>query len=1062
MIKLIGCISLLPLIAGALGATIPVIESVVPDSAMPGDILVVHGENFPGAAGEISLYVGPVEAEVTFASSERLEARLPSYLSNGKILATFPDKTSAVSEQIFHALLEEPGTLTSRSFAPNRGMFPPTDEKKPFDLPIPDSSGAPGPSQGVMMADLNRDGRPDLVAGNWNHSELIVFENVHEEGDLLPESFARVGSYSFDGRPQGTATGDLNGDGWLDLVMLAGWGDEGVNLFENTTTVTSSLGLTLRGLRRIESSLPETSTVFITDFDGDGMMDVFVGGGTLKVLRATTQADQIDPANYTVHSLAMPARMAALADFDGDGRPDIVGAPYNGSLYFLQNTSTAGGPAVAPPVALNTNGLPISAVSAGDLDGDGRPDVIAGYGSRIFLFENTSSEEGISFAEPISMQVSTSSMQLLNVGATDVSGDGEADLWIADRYNGMMLGQNLGEGPLSGRFAGFVTVGVPAGDAATGSHGRPIFGDLNGDGKQDLVTDGSYNQITVAQNFIQPLTLERIFVSPYRRVATLPWRRGIFFRAYGVYTDGSNIDLSGEVDWEVSDPALVLGKGGRMVALAPGDLTITATSGEMESTGNISIEMIPEGTEAGYPDVRFAPIFNDFGGVVWSVAHQSDSAVLAGGEFQQVEGMPAQNFARIRPDGSPDADFLANVGEIDGTVRKVLVLPDDRIYIAGSFTVVGSHESPKVARLHPNGMVDTSFQSGIASGSLQTAALQPDGKLLLGFYSGIERLLIDGSIDPSFNPISVGEVRALAVDDQGRILVGGSSLDALRRLFPSGSQDTSFDSSVITNVVNDVVIQSDGKIVCAGSKSGEFVVRLNEDGTADETFDQSTHPFWGVVEAVAVDARDQILVGHSFRPRRLLRDGSLDEDFDQDVSPDFAIQDMVVTAEGDLWIAGGRSAINGVGTMGIARIPLGGTDFSSWIGRHFSYPELHASELTWVTGSGPADRELLYYYAFEQEPANYPVSPFLPWPGEGSSMVLHVNPSAGDLLIELFHCEDLRAGAWIKFAARSSLGSWTELDPRFAVSEDEAGDVLIGTLAAESRTLFFRATARPE
>lgn len=1056
-VKTICFVSTLAASITLLDATpLPSIQTIEPVSALAGQELILHGSDFYGAPHEMTLYVGPVEANVTYVAPERIEATLPSFLSHGRVAVTFPENVTVTSPQVLQSRLEEPGTLSSHSFAgPSPWPWdPPSTRPVVFDLTVPDDEGASGPSQGVNLADLNRDGRPDILVANWNRNVLIVFKNIHEEGDLKPSSFTRVASYPTGTRPLNTAVGDLNGNGWLDVVV-GSWYDRRITFLENTTTALGSpLELTPRGQVSIGTSISESSEIHIADFDGDGVMDVIIGGSSVTVLRAKSLQDELDPENYSVHHVGDSVGSIAIADLDASGRPDVIGAPFSGGVRVFQNQSSAGTINVATPMVLGSN--PATVVAAEDLLGNGKPDIIAAWGSRVMLFENTSVDGELSFADPIVLFASSSSMHILKVGATDVSGDGVPDIWIADRYQGMMFAQNSGEGSLEERFEGFITTGVPAGDAATGSRGRPALGDLSGDGRQDLITDGSFNLIYIAQNCVQPLELERLVLQPGWRNVTLPWYRGALFTARGTYNDGSQIDLSGASDWEVSDSTVVDQNGGRVVARAVGNVTVTATYQDLEATASLSISMMPEGNSPGYPDIHFAPLF---GGTVWSIAHQSGGEVLAGGQFQEVQGTAVSNLVRIRPDTSLDSTFSANLGAINGVVNKVLVLPDDRIYIAGGFTEVGGHSTTRVARLHPNGTVDTSFRSQIGGGAATAAHLYADEKILIGQWGSLRRLRSDGTADPQFAYVGLpGDARALGVDHTGRILVGGG-FNGLRRLKADGTADSSFNGSTITNTVNDLVIQSDGRIVCAGSKTGEFVIRLNEDGTLDETFDQSTHPFWGVTNTVALDAQERILVPYRFSVRRLAPDGTLDEVFGTELNPDFDIQQMVVR-NGDLWVAGGNSSVNGIATRGIARIHLNATDFGTWHARYFSYGELHERDLDWDTVIIPGQRELLYYYAFNQDPRTRSVSPF-DLRGDGVARIgLLVNPTAFDATIRLLYSEDLQAGSWTEFALRPPFATeWIVTDSRFSVNADPEGRVLIEMEDVETNTLFLKATA---
>ena len=84
-------------------------------------------------------------------------------------------------------------------------------------------------------------------------------------------------------------------------------------------------------------------------------------------------------------------------------------------------------------------------------------------------------------------------------------------------------------------------------------------------------------------------------------------------------------------------------------------------------------------------------------------------------------------FARLNPDGSVDNGFRVTV---DGTVRVILLQPDNEILISGDFGNVNGTPRNHLARINPNGSVDDGFQSPQMTASL--LALQSDGKILIG------------------------------------------------------------------------------------------------------------------------------------------------------------------------------------------------------------------------------------------------------------------------------------------------------------------------------------------
>ncbi|MEP7097131.1 MAG: delta-60 repeat domain-containing protein, partial [Dokdonella sp.] len=97
------------------------------------------------------------------------------------------------------------------------------------------------------------------------------------------------------------------------------------------------------------------------------------------------------------------------------------------------------------------------------------------------------------------------------------------------------------------------------------------------------------------------------------------------------------------------------------------------------------------------------------------------------------------------------------------------------------FSTIGGQTRNFIARLNVDGSADTAFNAN-ANGSVYALALQPDGKLVVGGFfttiggqprNGIARLNTDGSADPTFNPNANKGVFALAAQPDGKVLVGG-------------------------------------------------------------------------------------------------------------------------------------------------------------------------------------------------------------------------------------------------------------------------------------------------
>jgi uncharacterized delta-60 repeat protein len=208
-------------------------------------------------------------------------------------------------------------------------------------------------------------------------------------------------------------------------------------------------------------------------------------------------------------------------------------------------------------------------------------------------------------------------------------------------------------------------------------------------------------------------------------------------------------------------------------------------------------------------------------------------------------------------------DIGFGIGEGTNYMVRISALQNDgKILIGGNFTKYNGVNRKSIARLNTDGTLDTSFNAAFmfnTVGFLRALAPQPDGKIIVGGsqydYNGgsiknVFRINANGTLDGTFN-IGTGpqnSVHAIAIQPDNKIIIGGLIsnfngvyVNRIARLNSDGSYDASFNQSVtIGGEINVIAVQSDGKIICGGSFSngGNFrnLVRLNADGTKDLNF----------------------------------------------------------------------------------------------------------------------------------------------------------------------------------------------------------------------------------
>ena len=219
------------------------------------------------------------------------------------------------------------------------------------------------------------------------------------------------------------------------------------------------------------------------------------------------------------------------------------------------------------------------------------------------------------------------------------------------------------------------------------------------------------------------------------------------------------------------------------------------------------------------------------------VVELPNGKVLIAGLFTQYGGVPVKYIVRLNSDGTFDPTFDTGEGPNSGIV-SFLVQPDGKILISGFFTSVDGAPRNYLARLNSDGSLDTSFEVGLgASTTVLSLDLQPDGKILIGgffvSYNGISRNRIarlnpNGSLDTSFDPQlgAEGAVRAIQGQEDGTIYIGGdffnyngTRVNYFAKLTSEGLLDPEFANEIGTSStgVNTIQVQEDENILIAGS-----------------------------------------------------------------------------------------------------------------------------------------------------------------------------------------------------------------------------------------------------
>ena len=345
---------------------------------------------------------------------------------------------------------------------------------------------------------------------------------------------------------------------------------------------------------------------------------------------------------------------------------------------------------------------------------------------------------------------------------------------------------------------------------------------------------------------------------------------------------------------------------------------------------------VVELTGTGEPAATFKPLLQR-PGFVRAVVRQTDGKLLVAGDFSAVNGQRGRRLVRFNADGTLDASYssastgldypvadltldlngralVATAGGVrrflttgaadnslttpvfGGGTTRLLVQPDGRILVGGTFTSVGSVAAPGFVRLLPTGAHDNLFAPAVGSSgtftTFRTFGLQPDGKVLVAgrfipaggtassAINTVARLESSGALDEtfvrgSFNPNSFQtNFTQLVVQPDDKILVAGAFTDYngtprpnLARLNATGSLDAGFVPPAMTGGLNKVVLQPNNRILIGGFFSGGGLPanlgRLLPDGQADASFAATAAPN-SSVSALLIEPDGGLVIGGFF------------------------------------------------------------------------------------------------------------------------------------------------------------------------------------------------------
>ncbi|HVU96941.1 MAG TPA: FG-GAP-like repeat-containing protein [Puia sp.] len=248
-------------------------------------------------------------------------------------------------------------------------------------------------------------------------------------------------------------------------------------------------------------------SVFSTDIDGDGKPDIVVAtgdGNSMDIYLNTSTPQNISFTQVVSDQLPTSWYPSAITagDLDGDGKPEIIVACYQSpKLAIFRNTSTPGNVSVVAPTAYQAIGNYTLSLTVADCNGDGKPEIVlaSAASNYVSIFPNNSTTGNLSLGTRMDLHLPLGTTPN-TVIASDLDGDGRTDL-ASVNYGANTVSVFRNTGPVGGTLSFAANVDFSVGGGANDL----AVGDLDGDGKPDLaVVNNSDATITLLQNACTP------------------------------------------------------------------------------------------------------------------------------------------------------------------------------------------------------------------------------------------------------------------------------------------------------------------------------------------------------------------------------------------------------------------------------------------------------------------------------------------------------------------------------------------------------------------------------
>lgn len=475
-------VGLFSTIGGRVFAQVPTIGNITPLRAKVGEQITITGTNFSTTANLNQVFLGGVKGTIDSSTATVIYVKVPFGAASRNI------------KVIVNGLVAESANLFSVIFSCGVNVYSAT-----FNAAVTFNTGTAPPAP--FIADIDGDGKPDLITSNSSGSTISVFRNLSTNGSTIStSSFATKQDFNVGNGPRILSVGDIDGDGKIDIIV-PNYGSTTISVLRNISTV-GSISFASQVTYTTASQPFYTN---LRDIDGDGKPEILVanlGAGSISIFKNNSTISTVSFGAKVDFATGSTASSLISEDVDGDGKPDVlVSNSGANTISVFKNQSSVG--------TINTSSLSTKSdisfaspadIKLADIDGDGKRDLVisrGGTATLIGVMRNIASVGTVNNTSFSSVVTFTTAYQPQFFDLGDFNGDGKID--VAIPCMGANVFSALGNQATSGSITGssfassvnFVTGSLPTGLAVA---------DLNGDSLPDIVTaDQSSNKLSVFQ-----------------------------------------------------------------------------------------------------------------------------------------------------------------------------------------------------------------------------------------------------------------------------------------------------------------------------------------------------------------------------------------------------------------------------------------------------------------------------------------------------------------------------------------------------------------------------------